>query len=323
MKNLSNTVTTESGEADVLKRLQMIDMTSGILNSIAIDSEGETYDFKGMTFSGVKDIIDATCNMLSAVTNIPQTVLFGRSPAGMNATGQGDLENYYNLVERIQKMMLRGSLKTLADVIFRAAVAKGEIAEKPKCKIEFNPLWSLSETEKAAADQTRAAASFSKAQTAQLYVDMGALDPSEVRKGLAADGEFEIEKLLDDMPDEDLMAAFESQEPLAPAPTIPEGTPMSLAVNADGKDTAASVGVIVLSSYGSEVLCGKRADNKLVCGPGGNIQEGETPAQAAIRETQEEFGITPLNLKRVGQIKGFEDGKYGEPFIYLCTEYEG
>jgi 8-oxo-dGTP pyrophosphatase MutT (NUDIX family) len=71
------------------------------------------------------------------------------------------------------------------------------------------------------------------------------------------------------------------------------------------------------------VLCGKRSENKLICGPGGNIQEGETPAQAAIRETQEEFGITPLNLKRVGQITEFEGGKYGEPIIYLCTEREG
>jgi 8-oxo-dGTP pyrophosphatase MutT (NUDIX family) len=67
----------------------------------------------------------------------------------------------------------------------------------------------------------------------------------------------------------------------------------------------------------------RRKDNKLVCGPGGYIQEGETPAQAAIRETQEEFGITPINLKRIGQITDFEGGKYGEPYIYLCTEYEG
>ena len=42
-------------------------------------------DYKTVTFSGVNDIIDATCNMLSAVTNIPQTKLFGRSPAGENS----------------------------------------------------------------------------------------------------------------------------------------------------------------------------------------------------------------------------------------------
>jgi phage-related protein (TIGR01555 family) len=325
MKNLSSTVSTEDGEAKVLKRLQMIDMARGILNSIAIDSEGETYDFKSITFSGVKEIIDTTCNMLSAVTSIPQTVLFGRSPSGMNATGQSDLENYYNLIERIQKMMLRGNLKTLVDVILRAALAKGEISEKPKYKIEFNPLWSLSETEKATVDQARASTSFSKAQTAQLYIDMGALDPSEVRKGLAADSEFEIETLLDDLPEDDLMAAF-GQEPAAPMSDEPlpkQPTPQPQPPKTDAKDTSASVGVIVLNDTGEKILCGRRRDNKLICGPGGNIQEGETPAQAAIRETQEEFGITPINLKRVGRITGFEGDKYGEPYIYLCTEYEG
>ena len=43
-------------------------------------------------FSGVSDVIDSTCNFLSALTSIPQTILFGRSPAGMNATGDADLE---------------------------------------------------------------------------------------------------------------------------------------------------------------------------------------------------------------------------------------
>lgn len=209
MKGLAELMTSEDGEDIVLRRMQLIDKARGILNSMAIDADGESYDFKSVTFAGVKDIIDTTCNMLSAVTSIPQTILFGRSPAGMNATGQGDLENFYNLCERIQKMMLYGNLKTLAEVIFAAAYAKGDLAEKPPIKIKFNPLWSLSETEQAAVEQTRATTSQVKAQTAQLYVDMGALYPKEVRRGLAADGNFDIEKMLDDVPEEDLMAGWD------------------------------------------------------------------------------------------------------------------
>lgn len=209
MKGLADLLTTEEGEDVVLRRMQLIDKARGILNSMAIDADGESYDFKSVTFAGVKDIIDTTCNMLSAVTSIPQTILFGRSPAGMNATGQGDLENFYNLCERIQKMMLYGNLKTLAEVIFAAAYAKGDLGEKPPIKIKFKPLWSLSETEQAAVEQTRATVSQIKAQTAQIYVDMGALDPKEVRCGLAAEGDFDIEKMLDDVPEEDLLAGWE------------------------------------------------------------------------------------------------------------------
>lgn len=89
MKNLQELLTTDEGEDIVLRRLRVIDMARNFLNSIAIDSDGETYDFKSMTLSGVKDIVETTFATISAVSNVPQTVLFGRSPAGENATGDG------------------------------------------------------------------------------------------------------------------------------------------------------------------------------------------------------------------------------------------
>ena len=151
MKGLASLLTTDDGENQVLKRLQLVDTSRGLLNSIAIDSEGEQYDFKTFQFSGVKDVIDATCNMLSALTNIPQTILFGRSPAGMNATGDSDFESYYNFVEKIQRLMLKRNLRTLLDVVFRAGIASGDVTEEPDYKLEFKPLWSLSDTEQAGA----------------------------------------------------------------------------------------------------------------------------------------------------------------------------
>lgn len=210
MRNLAQMLATEDGENQVLKRLQVIDMARSILNSIAIDGEGESYEFKSMPLSGVKDVLDSTCNMLSAVTNIPQTLLFGRSPAGENATGASDLENYYNYVERIQKMMLRSNLTTLIDVIVRASLASGKLQDEPDYKLKFKPLWSLSETEQVTVDQTKAATALTKAQTAQVYVDMQALDPSEVRAGLAKDDEFQVEELLDDISEDELWGLEEA-----------------------------------------------------------------------------------------------------------------
>lgn len=198
MKNLASLLAAEGGDETVLKRLEIIDLARGILNSIAIDAEGEDYDFKSIPFSGVKDVIDTTCNMLSAVTNIPQTILFGRSPAGENSTGDSDFENYYNYIERIQKLMLKGNVRTLLDVLFKAALANGEVPEEPKYKLKFNPLWSLSDTEQANVDKVKADIEMVKAQTAQLYVQMQALDPSEVRTALAKTEEFTVEDILDD-----------------------------------------------------------------------------------------------------------------------------
>lgn len=340
MKGLASLLTTDDGENQVLKRLQLVDTSRGLLNSIAIDSEGEQYDFKTFQFSGVKDVIDATCNMLSALTNIPQTILFGRSPAGMNATGDSDFESYYNFVEKIQRLMLKRNLRTLLDVVFRAGIASGDVAEEPDYKLEFKPLWSLSDTEQATVDQTKAQTALVKAQTAQAYVDMQALDPTEVRRRLASDEEFDVEDIISEDDEDDLLQSLLGTEPStmsdveaaqknieqgqAPggkeqsATVAPTATPPT--TNADAADTDRGVGVLVVQD--GRFLCGTRLKGGSVGGPGGHIEAGESPEDAAIRETQEEFGITPKDLMPVAFLSDLKP-PYCPSHVFLCTDFDG
>lgn len=340
MKGLASLLTTDDGENQVLKRLQLVDTSRGLLNSIAIDSEGEQYDFKTFQFSGVKDVIDATCNMLSALTNIPQTILFGRSPAGMNATGDSDFESYYNFVEKIQRLMLKRNLRTLLDVVFRAGVASGDVAEEPDYKLEFKPLWSLSDTEQAAVDQTKAQTALVKAQTAQAYVDMQALDPTEVRRRLASDEEFDVEDIISEDDEDDLLQSLLGTEPSTMSDVeatqknieqgqAPGGKEQSAAVaptatppttNADSADTDRGVGVLVVQD--GRFLCGTRLKGGSVGGPGGHIEAGESPEDAAIRETQEEFGITPKDLMPVAFLSDLKP-PYCPSHVFLCTDFDG
>lgn len=340
MKGLASLLTTDDGENQVLKRLQLVDTSRGLLNSIAIDSEGEQYDFKTFQFSGVKDVIDATCNMLSALTNIPQTILFGRSPAGMNATGDSDFESYYNFVEKIQRLMLKRNLRTLLDVVFREGIASGDVAEEPDYKLEFKPLWSLSDTEQAAVDQTKAQTALVKAQTAQAYVDMQALDPTEVRRRLASDEEFDVEDIISEDDEDDLLQSLLGTEPSAmsdveaaqknieqgqapggeeqSATVAPTATPPT--TNADATDTDYGVGVLVVQD--GRFLCGTRLKGGSVGGPGGHIEAGESPEDAAIRETQEEFGITPKDLMPVAFLSDLKP-PYCPSHVFLCTDFDG
>lgn len=337
MKGLASLLTTDDGENQVLKRLQLVDTSRGLLNSIAIDSEGEQYDFKTFQFSGVKDVIDATCNMLSALTNIPQTILFGRSPAGMNATGDSDFESYYNFVEKIQRLMLKRNLRTLLDVVFRAGIASGDVAEEPDYKLEFKPLWSLSDTEQAAVDQTKAQTALVKAQTAQAYVDMQALDPTEVRRRLASDEEFDVEDIISEDDEDDLLQSLLGTEPDAMSDVeaaqrnleqaqAPGGAEQSIqaapphAANADAADTDYGVGVLVVQD--GRFLCGTRQKEGSIGGPGGHIEAGESPEDAAIRETREEFGITPKDLMPVAFLSDLKP-PYCPSHVFLCTDFDG
>lgn len=50
-----------------------------------------------------------------------------------------------------------------------------------------------------AVDQTKAQTALVKAQTAQAYVDMQALDPTEVRRRLASVEEFDVEDIISEV----------------------------------------------------------------------------------------------------------------------------
>lgn len=341
MKNLSNLLDTTDGEEKVLKRLEVIDLARSILNSLVIDSEGEDYDFKSMPLAGVKDIIDTTCNMLSAVTNIPQTILFGRSPAGENSTGDSDMENYYNFVNKIQKMMLKKNMRVLLDLIFKCGQKKGDIQEIPAYKVEFTPLWSLSEAEQANVDSVKATTEQTKAATAQTYVDMQVLDPTEVREGLKKSEEYTINDLLNEEDDLDIgsllgISSQEKEETVTEEAqnnaNIGKGTIYSIesgmqpsqshtGQQKEHNDNASGcnegVGVLVIKE--GMILTGVRTDGEGICGPGGHIESGENPEEAAMRETEEEFGIIPLELIPLGRI----GAKLPEldSYIFLCTKY--
>lgn len=303
MKNLANLLTTDKGEDTVIRRMQVIDMARGILNSLAIDAEGEDYDFKTLQMSGVKDILDATCNMLSAVTDIPQTILFGRSPAGENSTGENDMENYYSMVEKIQKMNMKSNGRTLIDLILIEGKSKGEIDEIPRYKMKFTALRSMTEEQKANVDNVNANTDLVKAQTADVYVNMQAVDPSEVRRNLAKGDEFNIQEVV-------------TEEEI----NIPNGAlDLSGIRGADGEGATAAA---VIFCKEGRVLAGLRSGDEGLCGAGGKVEEGESCEEAAAREAFEEFSMVPHKLIPLGVLKRSTQA-YRDCMIYLCVDFTG
>lgn len=307
MKNLANLLSTEKGEDAVVQRLQIIDMARSILNSIAIDNEGEDYDYKQLNLSGVKDVLDSTCNMLSAVTEIPQTILFGRSPSGMNSTGESDMENYYNMVEKIQKVNMKTNTRTLIDIIIKQGLYDGSIKEKPNYKVKFAELWSMSAVEKAQIEQTEAQTEQIKAQTANVYLQAGVLDPTEVRNTIAKEGKMELEEVLS-IDDEDYTKEI----------NIPQDN--DIANQNDGEEDIEASAVIVVDD--GKILCADRSDGKGLCGAGGHRENSETPYETAFRETQEEFDIVPLNLIDIGCYEPTGED-YLKTKVYVTDEYAG
>ena len=172
--HLAEIMSQPGGESGIIRRMEIMNMSKSVLNAILIDSE-EEYARDNANLAGVPEIIDRFMLMVTGATGIPVTRLFGRSPGGLNATGENDLRNYYDLIEAAQRNKLKGPLTRLFKLI---GISNG-IKEVPA--FEFNSLYQMTELEYAELDQRKASTEQTKVNSFLTLVNMGALDADEVR----------------------------------------------------------------------------------------------------------------------------------------------
>lgn len=318
MKNLANVLSTADGEDAVLQRMEMIDLARNLLNMVFIDADGEDLGIQSLSVAGVKDILDNACAMLSAVSHIPQTRLFGRSPAGENATGESDLENYKEFVGGIQSGDLRDNTRTLVELVLRGMVWSGEIKEVPEYTVTYKSAWSPSDDEKATKDQAVAAAQLTRAQTASTYVTNGILESAEVRRALVQDEQFDPENILTetDLNQEQDWGLTDARGQI---PTSGDFSRQENPIVTDEGDCGYVAGFVLNDG---RILCGRRSDGQGWCGPGGHIEPGETPSVAFRREAKEEFNIDVGGITYLGNCKGKPDEVLPVQ-IYRVNAYDG
>lgn len=98
------------------------------------------------TFAGLNDLLLGFGQQISGATQIPLVRLFGQSPAGLNATGDADIRNYYDTIKSRQETDLRAPVNLIMDCLYRSVTGK---APPAGFRPQFNPCWQLSEAEKA------------------------------------------------------------------------------------------------------------------------------------------------------------------------------
>lgn len=76
------------------------------------------------SFSGLNDIYESFMLDIAGACQIPVTKLFGRSPAGLNATGENDMQNYYEIVQQQQESNLGPILDKLLPIMCMSEYGK-------------------------------------------------------------------------------------------------------------------------------------------------------------------------------------------------------
>ena len=160
-------------EAQVINRMEIIQMAKSVIHGVLL-GEGEEYTRDSIPLGGMGEIIDRFMARVSSTSGIPITKLFGRSPAGMNATGESDQNDYYDQVKNKQQVKLKPGIRQLIDIM----VAWKKI--KTPVIIKFNPLFQLTEKEQMEVDQIDAQIGLTKSQMYTQYITSGVLDPASV-----------------------------------------------------------------------------------------------------------------------------------------------
>lgn len=160
-------------DSTVLKdRLRILEMARALhimpINAGDMSGNGEeTFEYVERTFSGVGDTFDRLLGALASAVGWPQTYLFGRSPAGENATGESDREIWDDYVLAIQEGDCLPPLQKLVDLI----VAAEGLTEG--WEVRFPPLRQMNELEKAQHGKTIA-------ETDHIYIQDGVLSEDDI-----------------------------------------------------------------------------------------------------------------------------------------------
>jgi phage-related protein (TIGR01555 family) len=132
-------------EENLVKMFSYVRMMQTNEGITLLDKE-DVWETGTYTFSGLSDMMLQFGQQLAGATGIPLVRLFGMSPAGLNSSGESDLRTYYDGINTKQESSLRTPVQTLLRVIYQSRYG---VTMPSTVRFKFNPLWQMSDTEKA------------------------------------------------------------------------------------------------------------------------------------------------------------------------------
>jgi uncharacterized protein len=252
---------TSGNRASLAMRLQLLEQSRSVMHGIALDAgekDGrptESFERAATPFGGIADLLDKMMLRMASAADMPATELWGRAPAGLNATGESDTRKWYDTIESEQKNDLGPQIKRIFKLLGLAK--KGPLKGKDiKWKVKFHPLWAPS-------DKEMAESRLADAQRDQIYIDEGCVKPEEVALNLT-----EIYPNMDVQAREAALKAAVMFDPYEnePAPQ----TSAIIASQGAGEPLSPSAPVALMGTSGT------------------NVSKGDLPAVAAAEQQKVE-----------------------------------
>lgn len=110
VQDLAGIVSDPEQRAAFLERINTMNYGMSNNNLAIIDASETLESFEPGAISNMDAILERYYILCSSAVGIPVTKLIGESAKGLNATGEGDLNNYYDMLEDYQNLECRPAL---------------------------------------------------------------------------------------------------------------------------------------------------------------------------------------------------------------------
>ena len=159
------------GEPTAEEIAEETNLLKSLYHVLFMDSEDDA-ERVNVTWAGLPDIMDKQWQLLAAIAEVPMTRYMSQSPAGMNATGSSDANNWALTVSAAQKRDVDPVFRRLDMMVARHA----GLSEPPE--YDWVPLTDLSEKDKAETAKL-------EGETLNLAYTDGVIDEDEYRERLS------------------------------------------------------------------------------------------------------------------------------------------
>lgn len=120
-------------------RIDILNEMLSLTRMLMLDSKyNESYHREAVSFADMPHLLQEVQIATAGAAGMPVTKLFGRAPAGMNATGESDTRNWYDRVQDYSERVIQPMLEKLF----------GDMTGR-EVEVEFESLWQPTDLEKA------------------------------------------------------------------------------------------------------------------------------------------------------------------------------
>lgn len=166
----------------VMNRANAFNQGKSIYRAAVVDKE-ENFGFVNRSLQGIPDFVDRFATAVAGATGLSEMMLFGKSPAGLNASQEEILSVYYDKIAAIQEGDPAALVQSCIDNV------------KMQTGLDFDWKWA----ELSAMSPDKKATSMASVATAIATLEQSAaLTPNEVRNLANDSGLFSLEELPED-----------------------------------------------------------------------------------------------------------------------------